>query len=426
MNSSFVMKRKGSKVCNGWSCVAVVEEDHKMPIYCVRFCDFGEPYDAYFATAGKNRVSVYKNIQREKGPRVDSVIEYVQSYVDDRSDERFYAVEWISPDEKTGSPRVAAGGVSGVIKIIGCADKRMTQAMYGHANDINAMKRHSVCPHILFSTSKDESIRMWNTLTNVCIAIFSGEKGHREDVLSVDVHLYGNCFASSGMDNTIKIWSLDSESILRATAKSDKEWDQLTPFRPAEEQWPAFSTNHVHSDYVDCVRWIGDLLLTKSTQNEVKLWRPAVHRCESCVTVLATFVVPSSNIWFLKLGINADRTQFAAGTTNGYVYVYNIDPVAIVGRKRKNASSALPCTDRGGENKKNATRRRRSSSAPRVTGVTPAKLFHPIGPTSIRAVEFSPSGHSLLFVCDNATVVRFDRPPKKGITKEQRPNAAPT
>ena len=35
------------------------------------------------------------------------------------------------------------------------------------------------------------------------------------------------------------------------------------------EQRPVFSTWRVHEDYVDCVQWIGDMLLSKSTRNKV-------------------------------------------------------------------------------------------------------------------------------------------------------------
>ncbi|UZO05632.1 uncharacterized protein OCT59_025976 [Rhizophagus irregularis] len=37
---------------------------------------------------------------------------------------------------------------------------------------------------------------------------FRRECGHREAPLSIDVHLSGDFFASSGMDRTVNIWSL--------------------------------------------------------------------------------------------------------------------------------------------------------------------------------------------------------------------------
>ncbi|XP_073148412.1 polycomb group protein FERTILIZATION-INDEPENDENT ENDOSPERM-like isoform X1 [Henckelia pumila] len=59
------------------------------------------------------------------------------------------------------------------------------------------------------SASKDESVRLWNIHTEICILIFSGAGRHRNEVLSVDLHpsdMYR--IASCGMDNNVKIWSL--------------------------------------------------------------------------------------------------------------------------------------------------------------------------------------------------------------------------
>lgn len=153
----------------------------------------------------------------------------------------------------------------------------------------------------MLSASKDESIRLWNVYTSCCIAIFAGDQGHRDEVLSIDIHLLGNVFASCGMDNTVKVWSLQGTSHTghRVARAIDQSYDSGTAARgggsstacqsnsgplstllPADtddshgdssnsaaaaprkrfqtllEQFPLFSTSHVHSDYVDCVRWV--------------------------------------------------------------------------------------------------------------------------------------------------------------------------
>ncbi len=107
----------------------------------------------------------------------------------------------------------------------------------------------SVSPHnpwLLISASKDESLRLWNVQNAQCIAIFAGHYGHRDAVLSVDWHPLGKAFVSSGMDETIKIWSLEGDQVRRAM-ETDKRQDGT--FRTAYEQLPIFSTAMIHVNY---------------------------------------------------------------------------------------------------------------------------------------------------------------------------------
>jgi len=164
-------------------------------------------------------------------------------------------------------------------------------------------------------------------------------------VLSIDFHLLGNVFVSCGMDNTVKVWSLEGSQSDHSIAKNitesfhysketqgfgggtfdaniqetlkgplsdlisststssstttntssvssendsnakdengnesftnnKKKKQEKYKFRPIHDQFPIFSTCEVHSDYVDCVRWIGNLLVSKSTASMIVLWKP--------------------------------------------------------------------------------------------------------------------------------------------------------
>ena len=44
--------------------------------------------------------------------------------------------------------------------------------------------------------------------------------------------------------------------------------------------------SQVHADYVDCVQWVGNLLVSKSTSNKVVLWKPNSARRKDAVTIL--------------------------------------------------------------------------------------------------------------------------------------------
>jgi polycomb protein EED len=74
-------------------------------------------------------------------------------------------------------------------------------------------------------------------------AVFGGDSGHRDEVLSVCVHSLGNCLLSAGMDHSIKIWALDNEDVARAVDGKHTDDPALTAF----QEGPVFSTYRVHS-----------------------------------------------------------------------------------------------------------------------------------------------------------------------------------
>ena len=88
------------------------------------------------------------------------------------------------------------------------------------------LKVHPLNSDLLFSASKDESVRLWNVQIGVPVIIFAGDEGHRDEVISLDIHSLGNAFASSGMDRNIRVWSLDSNTVCDAIKASYTHTDK--------------------------------------------------------------------------------------------------------------------------------------------------------------------------------------------------------
>ncbi|GLD93425.1 hypothetical protein PINS_up002017 [Pythium insidiosum] len=342
-----------------------VREDHGKAIYAVAFCDILPLYEKYFAAAGGNRVTVYECME-------NGALDVIQVYVDGDTDEQYFTLAW-TVDVLTGSPLLAVAGFRGHIKVINIITQSIITVLSGHGNSVNELKFHPVDPSLLMSASKDESIRLWNSITGVCIAIFAGHLGHRDEVLSIDIHLTGACFVSSGMDNTIKVWDLEDEAVQNAIKQSYQEpRPKDRPFATKFVQFPAYCTSKVHADYVDCVRFVGDLILSKSTGNKVVFWKPNPSRGKDAVTVLREYHYKDAELWFMKFGLDSRLEVMAVGNKKGVISVFDLD----------SESERALC-----------------------------KLKHSNCKSTIRQVSFSRDGETVVCCADDVTIWRFDLPP---------------
>ena len=182
------MSFKEKRPVAGIACVA-----NSLPVYAISFCD-GVAQNAaqHFAAVGANRVAVYSVASNGN-------IEIARSYVDSDVGESFFACGW-SILARGRMPLLAVGGSRGLVKIINCTTLQLHRVLAGHGNSINDFAFHPVDANLLLSASKDESLRLWNIRTSVCIAVFAGDEGHRDEVLSASFHMLGSCFARPTTD----------------------------------------------------------------------------------------------------------------------------------------------------------------------------------------------------------------------------------
>jgi polycomb protein EED len=123
-----------------------------------------------------------------------------------------------------------------------------------------------VDPTILASCSIDHSVRIWSLdpvhkeqpLAAICYG-----QGHKDQILTLAYHRKGRFILSAGMDTKINMWAVPED--LKEHVGTDK---------PAMIHYPHFSTTEVHTDFVDCVQWYNDLILSHACrEDKIILWK---------------------------------------------------------------------------------------------------------------------------------------------------------
>ncbi|XP_036327933.1 polycomb protein esc-like [Rhagoletis pomonella] len=352
-----------------------VKENHGQAIFGISFNHWlGNDQPHIFATAGSNRCTVYEC------PRQGS-IKLILCYADPDPDEVFYTCAW-SYDINTSLPLLATAGYRGVIRVIDVQNNETVGNYIGHGQAINELKYHPRQPHLLLSGSKDHAIRLWNTQSHVCIAIFGGVEGHRDEVLSIDFDFRGERIMSSGMDHSLKLWFINTNDFKEKIELSRTFNPQKSPrpFPTIMQHFPDFSTRDIHRNYVDCVQWFGDYVLSKSCENSIICWKPGqLHQSLSSLkpndpscTIIAEFDYDECEIWFVRFGFNPCHKIIALGNQHGKVYVWELDP-GDPGHPYTSTLNNLKCN------------------------------------SVVRQVAFSRDSSVLVYVCDDGTVWRWNR-----------------
>ncbi|MCJ1415906.1 hypothetical protein MMC32_002241 [Xylographa parallela] len=213
--------------------------------------------DPVFATVGKHETIVCR-------PRTGDElgVDVVRWFKDDDENN---SCAW-SQDLATGDPLLCVAGQPPNIKILNVRTGELVQTLIGHGKEINDLAVSPLSPAILASASMDYTVRFWSLDATheqqPCMLICGGE-GHKEGLLTLAFHPSGRYLLTGGMDCVVNLWTIP-----------DLPNDATGTDKPTIIHYPHFSSSAVHTDFIDCVAWYHDLILSKcANENMIVLWR---------------------------------------------------------------------------------------------------------------------------------------------------------
>ncbi|CAD5210803.1 unnamed protein product [Bursaphelenchus xylophilus] len=378
-------RKHAKKLSSGnapYSYSCTLNESHQSSVYGVMFnpylpCD--EEY--YMATCGSNQVNVYRLTDDGKKP------EHVVQLIDSNKEECFYALTW-AIDEIIRTFVLVVGGAKGIIRVIDPMAKKTISTLRGHGESVNEIRTSPMNSMIVASASKDRTARVWNVALQNCLAIYGGSEGHLDEVISLDFHHTQDFLLTASMDHTIRVWDLRPETEVGKRIQESvdpSKHESFATLPSIENHFSLAVAKDVHTNYVDCARFYGNFIISKSCENQIVLWRfggfdqpvsgqGTLLRTETYVLHTAWVEVPKSSIWFIKFDIDPDNKYLAVGNEEGTVKLVDLHSIK---PEAKKPDYALSCPETG-----------------RVC---------------VRQTAFSPDGKVLVSSGEGGVIVRYDR-----------------
>jgi polycomb protein EED len=305
---------------SAFAYTSCVQEEHGKAIYGLAWnsCD---PANAHvFASATSNYVNVY-------ACRRDGAMDLLQAYRDADAEEDFYVCTWTLA-EADGTPLLAAAGKRGLVQVIDARHGTLHRSLVGHGGAVNDLKAHPREPALLLSCSRDRSLRLWNVQSGVLALILAGDGGHKNEIVTCDWHARERCtLVSGGFDHCVKLWRLD-DAAYTAVKQALLPWDPGTPlgrFQTRFVREPVFTTHRVHTNFIDCVRFFGDAVLSKSVDGMIALWLPESDPGRpGLVRSLAELPLPEASLTWIRFDLDLQRRILACGNVVGEVRVWDL------------------------------------------------------------------------------------------------------
>ncbi|CAP33827.2 Protein CBG15631 [Caenorhabditis briggsae] len=408
---------------------------------CLYGCAFN-PYaypehNQLVAVCGETNVHVFKITDADKLEHIWATSFEPLGIATDRK-EILYSVAWAydtyEADHHRPAHKIVAGGVLGHVYVIDLKTKNLDNTLRSFGGDINDIRVNPADSNLIACASGDQSIRIHHIRNQSCLITIGGPLSHPSAVLSVDWNSDGNTLITCGFDHQLMSWDLSvnpakewldktcdelkngkkniffqsssdgdrSTNNIKITKKIGEDTDkaflkevQEELHRPHDNTLNIYAPSAVitdlHSDYMDCVRFLLDseLFLSKGSGCDPHLnisrfglpkgiktfpERRSVLEPEQSVTNYAWYKNPEGWSWYHKCAIDPMRKFIGCAGSGGTLFFFKIEAEAPTAENHEPVHK-LKLTDGG----------------------------------NVRNVDFSPCGRYVVATTSDGYVVRMDR-----------------
>ncbi|CAO3616655.1 unnamed protein product [Cunninghamella blakesleeana] len=269
------------------------------------------------ATAGGPQVNVYDN--EHCGDHLDIMSNFnlasKMSNEEDISGKFIQTFCWLYKNEDAW---IAAGGADSHIHIISLAYSKELAILKGHKKRITDIHSHPKNDKYILSVSGDDTVRLWDVDNKKCVAIFEA------DASVACFHPSGESFITGNSKGDFRLWSIP-ESILLL------EDDEPLCISKRDSRL----LRKMHGDCaIDCIRFANGNILSKSVNGRMEYWD-----AEKNEPIRSFRVKTGEN--HSKFDVSLNDEFFCVGSTQGSVYIYNINTGKLISELSHRRSNRL-------------------------------------------------------------------------------------
>ena len=117
----------------------------------------------------------------------------------------------------------------------------------------------------------------------------------------------------------------DSNESNEIDNKLTKNESNKTYFKTFIKTRPIYSCSSIHDNYVDCVQFYGNFILSKSVDGKIKEWMPIFNKEGDSYLLINTYKYQiDEKIWFIKFNYIKEKNCIFVGNEKGEVFLFHL------------------------------------------------------------------------------------------------------